>query len=128
MPLRSRIEVYISCLNGVDKHGDIEKWIQMVVEKFRDWFQNVAVREEVTYKNCTSGSCTTGVLYVVWSFCTTKQLQEHFLSVDAIVRNAKERIGCDDVSVAINGSMYLYFDDDDDEDEDEDEDMWHVCD
>ena len=108
MPLRSKIEVYIQFPNNVDKHEDIEEWVQMVVENFRDWFQNVAVRDEA-YTNGTIGSHTTGVLYVVWSFCTTKQLQLHFLSVDALVRSAKERVGCADVFAVVNGSMYLYF-------------------
>ena len=109
MPLRSKIEFYIPFPNGVDKPEDNEKWVQMVVVKFRRWFQNAAIRKERMYADCIIGNSTTGVVCVVWSFCTTNQLQQHFPSVDALVHEVAEHMGCADVFVTVNGSMYIIF-------------------
>lgn len=105
MPLRSKIEFYIPFPNGVDKYENVEKWIQVVIEKFEGWFQNVSTRKEAKIID----TYTTSVVCVVWAFCTTNQLEQHFPSVDALVHDAAEHIGSDDVLVAINGSMYIIF-------------------
>ena len=105
MPLQSRLEFYIPIPNGASKHKDIEEWIQMIIEKFGNWFQRTTVRQEVMYAGCIIGN----LYYVVCAFCTTKQLQQHFLLVEALVRDTAEHVGCDDVFVAVNGSMYLIF-------------------
>ena len=52
MPLQSRLEFYIPIPNGASKHKDIEEWIQMIIEKFGNWFQRTTVRQEVMYTGC----------------------------------------------------------------------------
>lgn len=109
MPLISKIEFYIPFPNGVDKPEDNEKWVQMVVVKFRSWFQNAVTRDERMYSDCIISNSTTRVACVVWSFCTTHQLQQHFPSVNALVHEVAEHMGCNDVFVTVNGSMYIIF-------------------
>lgn len=109
MPLRSKIEFYIPFPNGEDVQEDNEKWVQMVVVKFKNWFKNATVRKESMCADSTADNNALDIVYIVWSICTTTQLQQHFVSVEALIRDVAENIGCDNVFVTVNGSMYIVF-------------------
>lgn len=107
MQLRSQIVFQIPFPNGTDKQSEVEELIRMVISNFTNWFGKAYRREDNFY---TADGTTNGIIVIIWSWCTTVQLQNFSPCVVALIRDVKNRLKCDDVFVIINGKMYTISD------------------
>jgi len=103
--LDSKVSIYVPSTLNVSEHIDNTAKVREVITKLSNLFGGATATEAVGGWVTEDGQTIIEHVTIVYSFCTTEQLQEHFDAVYGICEDIKESMGQEAVTLEINGQV-----------------------
>lgn len=108
LTLQSYVALYVPTTVHLNQPTDTMQYVQCVQVKFCNWFGG-ATTQQVTgdYMPDGDSECVHETIYIVRSFCTTAQLEEHFLSVVELGEWLCHELDQESITCERNGKMFF---------------------
>lgn len=103
--LDSKVSIYVPSTLNVSEHIDNTAKVREVINKLSNLFGGATATEAVGGWVAEDGQTIIEHVTIVYSFCTSEQLQEHFDEVYAICDDIKVSMGQEAVTLEINGQV-----------------------
>ncbi len=107
LKLNSRVAIYVPTTIHVNQPADNSKYVSLVQTKFGNWFGGTTTLEAFGGYMSSENEHIGESVYIVRSYCTTAQLEEHFPDVVALGDWLCQELDQESISGEINGTMFL---------------------
>lgn len=106
--LQSKVELYVPGTVQISYEADTSGYVTRVAASFSQWFGGATVSEVTGYYIAeTTGALISERTRIVWSYCTTEQLEMYSPEVLALAGEICHELQQECVAVVINGIMFL---------------------
>ena len=103
--LDSKVSVYVPSTQNVSEQVDNTEQVKNVIRELSQLFGGATATQAVGGWVAETGETILEKVTIVYSFCTSEQLQEHFDEVYAICDDIKVSMGQEAVTLEINGQV-----------------------
>ena len=103
--LDSKVSIYVPSTQNVNEEVDNTEQVKSVIRELSGLFGGATATQAVGGWVSESGETILERVTIVYSFCTSEQLREHFDDVYAIAQRIKEEITQEAVTLEINGQV-----------------------
>lgn len=107
MFLQSKIELYVPSTTDVDIPTDTQPQVNRVAIAFTEWFGGATVSKGDGYYGCQDSHIVIEPVYIVWSYCTTQQLETYVIDVEALAKEICQILHQESIALVINNRMYF---------------------
>lgn len=101
--LNCKVSIYVPSTMNVTEACDNTEQTMRVIRELSDLFGGATATPAVGGWVCEDGSVVTERVQIVYSFCTTDQLQTHFEDVLDICERIKREMQQEAVTLEVNG-------------------------
>ena len=105
--LHSNVAIYVPTTKHVDQAVDTTKYVSLVQTKFGAWFGGTTTQEAFGGYISSKGDHISEKVYIVRSYCTTTQLEAHFLDVVELGDWLCRELDQESITGEINGKMFF---------------------
>lgn len=103
--LDCKVSVYVPSTTEVNKACDNSEHVKRVITELSQMFGGATASKAVGGWVCASGETVLEAVTIVYSFCTSEQLREHFEAVYGICERIKQEMSQEAVTLEINGQV-----------------------
>ena len=103
--LDSKVSVYVPSTVNVSEQTDNTEQVKNVIRELSQLFGGATATQAVGGWVSESGETILERVTIVYSFCTSEQLREHFEDVYGIAQRIKEEMSQEAVTLEINGQV-----------------------
>jgi len=103
--LDSKVSIYVPSTQNVSEQVDNTVQVKNVIRELSGLFGGATATQAVGGWVSESGETILERVTIVYSFCTSEQLREHFEDVYAIAQRIKEEMSQEAVTLEINGQV-----------------------
>lgn len=103
--LNCKVAVYVPSTTNVSKECDNSKQTLQVIRELSVLFGGATSTPAVGGWVCENGEVVTEHVNIVYSFCTSEQLREHFDAVLQICERIKLEMSQEAVTLEVNGQV-----------------------
>lgn len=103
--LDSKVSVYVPSTVNVSEQTDNSEQVKNVIRELSQLFGGATATQAVGGWVSESGETILERVTIVYSFCTSEQLREHFEDVYGIAQRIKEEMSQEAVTLEINGQV-----------------------
>ena len=103
--LDSKVSVYVPSTVNVSEQTDNSEQVKNVIRELSQLFGGATATQAVGGWVSESGETILERVTIVYSFCTSEQLREHFEDVYAIAQRIKQEMSQEAVTLEINGQV-----------------------
>ena len=103
--LDSKVSVYVPSTVNVSEQTDNTEQVKNVIRELSQLFGGATATQAVGGWVSESGETILERVTIVYSFCTSEQLREHFEDVYGIAQRIKQEMSQEAVTLEINGQV-----------------------
>ena len=103
--LDSKVSIYVPSTQNVSEHCDNSEQVKKVITELAQMFGGATASEAVGGWVCENGETVLERVTIVYSFCTSEQLRQHFDDVYGIAQRIKKEMQQEAVTLEINGQV-----------------------
>ena len=103
--LDSKVSVYVPSTVNVSEQVDNSEQVTSVIRELSGLFGGATATQAVGGWVSESGETILERVTIVYSFCTSEQLREHFEDVYGIAQRIKQEMSQEAVTLEINGQV-----------------------
>lgn len=103
--LDSKVSVYVPSTVNVSEQVDNSEQVKNVIRELSQLFGGATATQAVGGWVSESGETILERVTIVYSFCTSEQLREHFEDVYGIAQRIKQEMSQEAVTLEINGQV-----------------------
>lgn len=103
--LDSKVSIYVPSTQNVSDACDNSEQVRRVITELAQMFGGATASEAVGGWVCANGETILERVTIVYSFCNSAQLQEHFEDVYNICERIKNEMKQEAVTLEINGQV-----------------------
>lgn len=103
--LDSKVAIYVPSTNNVDVPTSNEKQVKQVITELSILFGGATASEAVGGWVAANGQTVIEHVTIVYSYCTTELLKDHFEKVVAICERIKKEMQQEAVTLEVNGRV-----------------------
>ena len=103
--LDCKVSIYVPSTVNVNESVDNTAQVKNTITELAKMFGGATASKAVGGWVCASGETVLEEVTIVYSFCTSEQLQAHFADVYAIAENIKNEMSQEAVTLEINGQV-----------------------
>lgn len=103
--LDSKVSIYVPSTQNVSEQVDNTEQVKNVIRELSGLFGGATATQAVGGWVSESGETILERVTIVYSFCTSEQLREHFEDVYAIAERIKHEMTQEAVTLEINGQV-----------------------
>ena len=103
--LDSKVSVYVPSTVNVSEQTDNTEQVKSVIRELSQLFGGATATQAVGGWVSESGETILERVTIVYSFCTSEQLRQHFEDVYAIAQRIKKEMSQEAVTLEINGQV-----------------------
>jgi len=103
--LDSKVSVYVPSTQNVSEQVDNTEQVKNVIRELSQLFGGATATQAVGGWVSESGETILERVTIVYSFCTSEQLREHFEDVYGIAQRIKQEMSQEAVTLEINGQV-----------------------
>ena len=103
--LDCKVSIYVPSTVNVSEQTDNTAQVKKVISELASMFGGATASKAVVGWVCASGETVLEEVTIVYSFCTSEQLQEHFTDVYAIAERIKKEMNQEAVTLEVNGQV-----------------------
>lgn len=103
--LNCKIAVYVPATVNVNEQIDNTEYVKQTIGELADLFGGATATQAVGGWRCASGDVVLENTTIVYSFCTTEQLNAHFDDVYNICQRIKQEMQQEAVTLEVNGQV-----------------------
>ena len=103
--LDSKVSVYVPSTVNVSEQTDNSEQVKNVIRELSQLFGGATATQAVGGWVSESGETILERVTIVYSFCTSEQLREHFEDVYGIAQRIKQEMSQEAVTLEINGQV-----------------------
>lgn len=103
--LNCKVSVYVPSTCEVSKECDNREQTLRTIRELSEMFGGATATPAVGGWVCENGEVVTEQVQIVYSFCTSEQLQEHIGDVLGICERIKQEMSQEAVTLEINGQV-----------------------
>lgn len=107
LKLNSKIAIYVPTTIHVNQPADTSKYVSLVQTKLGSWFGGTTTQEAFGGYISSENEHIGELVYIVRSYCTTAQLEEHFLDVVALGDWLCQELDQESITGELNDTMFL---------------------
>lgn len=105
--LQSNVALYVPTTIHKDQVTDTTRYVSLVQTKFAGWFGGTTTQNAFGGYMSSDGEHIGETVYIVRSYCTTAQLEEHYLDVVALGEQLCQELDQESITGEINGQMFF---------------------
>lgn len=105
LQLESKVEVFVPGTTGVSEITDTSSYVEQTARYLSEWFGGSTVTENKGYYVADNGELIIEPIFIVWAFCSTKQLEKFAPKVIAWAEKMCKELRQESVGVVINHQM-----------------------
>lgn len=103
--LDCKVAVYVPSTVNVNEQTDNAEYVRRTIGELADMFGGATATQAVGGWRCANGDLVIEKTTIVYSFCSSEQLREHFADVYAICERLKKEMQQEAVTLEINGQV-----------------------
>lgn len=103
--LDSKVSVYVPSTTNVNEACDNSEQVKRVITELSQMFGGATASDAIGGWVCASGETVLEKVTIVYAFCTSAQLREHFEDVYAICERIKSEMSQEAITLEINGQV-----------------------
>lgn len=105
--LHSYVALYVPTTVHLSQPTDTMKYVQLVQVRFCSWFGGATTQQVTGDYESNDGGCVHETIYIVRSYCTTEQLENHFLDVVELGERLRQELDQESITGEKNGEMFF---------------------
>lgn len=103
--LDCKVSIYVPSTVNVDEHTDNSVQVKRTITELAQMFGGATASKAVGGWVCANGETVLEEVTIVYSFCSSVQLQENFAKVYAIAERIKNEMQQEAVTLEVNGQV-----------------------
>lgn len=103
--LDCKVAVYVPSTVNVNEQVDNSDYVKRTIGELADLFGGATATQAVGGWRCANGELVIENTTIVYSFCTSEQLREHFNDVYGICERLKAEMSQEAVTLEVNGQV-----------------------
>lgn len=103
--LDCKVSIYVPSTVNVNESTENTEQVKKVIGELAAMFGGATASKAVGGWVCASGETVLEEVTIVYSFCTSEQLKEHFIDVYAIAERIKKEMAQEAVTLEVNGQV-----------------------
>lgn len=103
--LDCKVSIYVPSTNNVNEQTDNTEQVKQVIRELAVMFGGATASEAVGGWVCANGETVLEKVTIVYSFCASAQLHEHFGDIYAICERIKRDMSQEAVTLEVNGQV-----------------------
>lgn len=105
--LNSKIAIYVPTTIHVNQPVDTSEYVSLVQAKLGRWFGGTTTLEAFGGYMSSENEHIGEPIYIVRSYCTTEQLEEHFSDVVALGEWLREELDQESITGELNDAIFF---------------------
>jgi len=103
--LDCKVSIYVPSTVNVNEKVDNSEQVKRTITELASMFGGATASKAVGGWVCESGETVLEEVTIVYSFCSSEQLQENFTAVYAIAERIKKEMSQEAVTLEVNGQV-----------------------
>ena len=103
--LNNKVAIYVPSTINVNEECDNTQYVKNTIKQLSTWFGGATATPAIGGWVQAAGEVVVENVSIVYSFCTTEQLQAHAEGIIALCESIKHEMGQEAVTLEINGQV-----------------------